>query len=115
MFDIYKRTISMILWGINLVNMVKLADSKNNNLSDLIYIVILITLFTLLSYFLFRNFIYIKKCKPNYYGLGIIFLINILLLKFILDATFIFNPIVFIFYIIGNILLIISLFLEINL
>ena len=114
MFDIYKRTVSMILWGINLVNMVKLADSKEQIFSDFIYAIILFVLIFLLIYFIFKNYASLKRCRPNYYALVIIFLLNFFLIKLVISATIILNPIIFIFYLIGNILLIVSLFFEIK-
>lgn len=114
MFDIYKRTLTMLLWGISLVNIVKLTSSKSQGMSDSVYfILITILILTLLILFL-RKRAFLKPCRPNFVAVIFILILVYIMIKDIISGKVIVNYILLTFTLVSMIMLIISTFYELQ-
>ena len=65
MFEIEKRRFTAILWGLSLVNYVKLTSQGNEGLTDIPYSVFVIILISIMIYLIIKKYQVIKFCKPN--------------------------------------------------
>lgn len=114
MFDIYKRTLSILLWGISLVNIVKLTSNESYGMSDAAYFIFITILIITLIIIFIKKKNFLKSCKPNYVGVIFIMILIYLIIKSIILQEVVVNLSLLLFTICSMILLIISTFFELQ-
>lgn len=82
MDGLYKRTLTLLLCGINIVNCVKITSHEGDAFNNSIYFIMIIILFSMLIYIIVKKINMIKIIKP----------------KQIFDAIFYFIIFSYIFY-----------------
>lgn len=114
MFDIYKRTFSMLLWGISLVNIVKLTSSKSQGMSDSVYFILITILILVLIILFLKKRTFLKPCRPNIVAVISILILVYIMIKDIMIEKVIVNYILLTFTLVSMIILIISTFYELQ-
>ena len=118
MFDPYKRLLSVILWGIGLVNYVQLTSTPGNEINLVLYVLINIVLLSSLISVIIKKYYAIKFLKLVSINVGltipIIGAFDYLIIKDLYNNIALYNQFgtIIIFFVL--ILLNISLFLEIT-
>ena len=118
MFDLYKKKLSVIIWGILLVNIVQLLGSPSNEINSILFIFINIILWTTLIANIIRKYHTIKFIKIEIISLTIQIIIFIafdyLTIKFLIEDIALYNIWGEIVVLFALVLLNISLFFEIK-
>lgn len=114
MFDIYKRTLTMLLWGISLVNIVKLSGSESQGMSDKTYFIFIAILIIILIILFLKKRNYLKLCKPNDVAVIFIMVLVYIMIKDIISGEVVVNYLLLTFTLISMIMLIISTFFELQ-
>ncbi len=114
MLDPYKRLISIILFGISIVNYFKLIDLNESKMNDLTYFALIIVIVTILAFLVIKKYSEIKICQPNVFTIGFILIVDSVFIKSLIDGNIIDNYIIIIFTFLVLLALNISLIFELS-
>jgi hypothetical protein len=116
--DPYKRTLSIILWGIFLVVFVQLISNQDYKINPTLFIFINVILCSLLIYVIIRKYNVIKFARHNLITKIILFIfwitVDYLLIRYLYNNKDLYNLFGIIVVLFTLILLNISLFFEIT-
>ena len=104
----------MLLWGISLVNIVKLTSSKSQEMGDLVYFILITILIIVLIILFLKKWSFLKPCRPNIVAVIFILILVYIMVKDIISGEFIVNYILLTFTFASMIMLIISTFYELQ-
>ena len=116
MLDPYKRMLSIVLWGIGLVNYVQLTSLNNNEINPILFIFLNIILWSTLIIVIIRKYYVIKIVEfkiPLILTILIIGLFDYAMIKDLFSKIGIYNLLGIIVVFCALVLLNISLFFEI--
>jgi|GEM_PF-4827013 hypothetical protein len=110
----YRGLFTIILWGISLVNYVKLLSINGEGIPNNNYLIMIIALSITFAFLIKNKFTSIRNCKPNISLLIFIFICDYLYIKLFIDKDYYNNNIIIFFSIFTLLLLNISVFFQIE-
>jgi len=113
MFEVEKRRFTIILWGITLVNIVKLNSVENEGLTDIPYFIFITILMLLMAYLIIKKYQVTKFCKPNIISLIVAVVSSYFFIKILFEQND-HNIIMIIYSFLTLLLFNLSLFVEIR-
>lgn len=114
MFEVEKRRFTIILWGISLVNLVKLTSPENGGLTNVPYFFFIIILMSVMIYLLIKKYQVTRFCKPNIFVLIIMGFYNYFFIKIFFEQNLDYNFIMIAYSSLILLLFDLSLFVEIR-